>query len=188
MKPISTSQKSTKTAVLLVLVIVALTLESAAQNSHRQVIVSIPHHKLAVLQNGSILRKFDIAVGSSVSPSPTGQFVIVNRLSNPTYYHPGVVIPPGPDNPIGTRWIGLNRKGFGIHGTNAPSSVGKSASHGCIRLRNRDVEKLFALLSVGDTVQIRAERDAQTAQIFGSESSNTVLAQATQSMSAAGAQ
>jgi lipoprotein-anchoring transpeptidase ErfK/SrfK len=188
MKRISISQESTKTATLLAIAFVALTLDAAGQNSHRQVIVSIPDHKLAVLENGSVLRKFDIAVGASVSPSPTGQFVVVNRLSNPTYYHPGVVIPPGPDNPIGTRWIGLNRKGFGIHGTNAPTSVGKSASHGCIRLRNRDVEKLFALLSVGDTVEIRAESDAQTAEIFGLESSNTVLAQATQSMSAAGSQ
>ena len=175
------------TVASLTIVFVALALEAAAQNEHRQVIVSVPVHKLAVLEKGAVLRKFDVAIGASASPSPTGRFVIVNRLSNPTYYHPGVVIPPGPDNPIGTRWIGLNRKGFGIHGTNAPSSVGKSASHGCIRLRNRDVEKLFALLSVGDTVEIRAERDAQTAEIFGSESINTVLAQA-QTMSAAGSQ
>jgi lipoprotein-anchoring transpeptidase ErfK/SrfK len=187
MKQIAISQKTTKTAATLAFVFLTLTLEAVAQNEHRQVIISVLDHKLAVLEKGAVLRKFDVAIGASASPSPTGRFVIVNRLSNPTYYHPGVVIPPGPDNPIGTRWIGLNRKGFGIHGTNAPSSVGKSASHGCIRLRNRDVEKLFALLSVGDTVEIRAERDAQTAEIFGSESINTVLAQA-QTMSAAGSQ
>lgn len=185
MKRVAIHQKSTKT-VALAIAFVALTLEAAAQNNYRQVIVSIPDRKLAVLESGLVIRTFNIAVGASVSPSPTGQFVIVNRLSNPTYYHPGVVIPPGPENPIGTRWIGLNRKGFGIHGTNAPSSIGKSASHGCIRLRNRDVEKLFELLSVGDTVEIRSERDIQTAQIFASDPNNTV-AQA-QTMSAAGSQ
>ncbi|HEV2729899.1 MAG TPA: L,D-transpeptidase, partial [Terriglobales bacterium] len=65
------------------------------------------------------------------------------------------------------RWLGLNRNGYGIHGTNEPTSVGKAASHGCIRLRNRDMEQLFRMVSVGDTVQIRAERDDEVAQIFG---------------------
>jgi lipoprotein-anchoring transpeptidase ErfK/SrfK len=88
---------------------------------------------------------------------------------NPAYYHPGTVIAPGNDNPVGTRWIGLNKKGYGIHGTNEPWSIGKAASHGCIRLRNRDVEQLFTMLRVGDTVEIRGERDEQTAAIFGGE-------------------
>jgi hypothetical protein len=61
----------------------------------------------------------------------------------------------------------LNHKGYGIHGTNEPKSIGKAASHGCIRLRNRDIEQLFRMVSVGDTVQIRAERDDQVTQIFG---------------------
>jgi hypothetical protein len=77
------------------------------------------------------------------------------------------VIPAGNDNPIGPRWIGLNQKGYGIHGTNQPHSVGHAASHGCIRLRNSDVVKLFEMVRTGDTVEIRAERDEQIAQIFG---------------------
>jgi lipoprotein-anchoring transpeptidase ErfK/SrfK len=133
----------------------------------RQIVISIPDRKLAVLENGRVLRVFSVAVGAAVSPSPAGQFRIVTRLTNPTYYHPGLVIAPGPENPIGTRWIGLGKKGFGIHGTNAPGSIGKAASHGCIRLRNRDVEALFPMVSVGDTVEIRAERDLQTVQLFG---------------------
>ena len=60
-----------------------------------------------------------------------------------------------------------SQKGYGIHGTNAPRSVGHAASHGCIRLRNRDIEKLFTMVQVGDVVQIRGERDEQVAQIFG---------------------
>jgi lipoprotein-anchoring transpeptidase ErfK/SrfK len=108
-----------------------------------------------------------VSVGTALSPSPTGEFQIINRLANPTYYHPGTVIPPGEGNPIGPRWIGLSQKGFGIHGTNQPRSIGHAASHGCIRLNNRDVVQFFAMVGVGDTVSIRSERDPETAQIFG---------------------
>src|ERR1700746_1854454 len=145
---------------------------AAAQNfstarAARQVLVSIPDRKLAVLEGGKVIRTFPVAVGATVSPSPSGEFKIVNRIANPTYYHPGVVIPAGAGNPIGTRWLGLNRKGYGIHGTNEPGSIGKAASHGCIRLRNRDMEQLFRTVSVGDTVLIRVDRDEQVAEIFG---------------------
>jgi len=79
---------------------------------------------------------------------------------------------------VGTRWIGLNQKGYGIHGTNAPKSVGHAASHGCIRLRNRDVERLFTMLRVGDAVEIHGERDEQVAEVFGDTESNTTVADA----------
>ena len=101
----------------------------------------------------------------------------MTRVSNPTYYHPGSVIPGGKNNPVGTRWLGLNLKGYGIHGTNAPASVGRAASHGCIRLRNRDVEQLFSMLHVGDTVEIRDVRDEQTARVFGNNGGETLVAQ-----------
>jgi lipoprotein-anchoring transpeptidase ErfK/SrfK len=140
-----------------------------AKRTPRQVLVSVSDRKLAVLENGKVIRTFPVSVGAAVSPSPAGEFQIVNRLANPTYYHPGTVIPPGTDNPIGPRWIGLSQKGFGIHGTNQPGSIGHAASHGCIRLNNRDIVQLFQIISVGDTVSIRNERDQQMAQIFGGE-------------------
>jgi len=155
---------------------------------HRQVVISIPDRKLAVLENGVALRTFAVAVGAAVTPSPTGKFEIVNRLTEPTYYHGGVVIPAGSRSPLGPRWVGLSRPGYGIHGTNAPGSIGKAASHGCIRLRNRDIVQLFAMVSVGDTVEIRGERDEQTAQIFGGETPTTVAANQTQSAGGAGGQ
>src|SRR3989475_12126783 len=137
----------------------------------RQVLVSIPDRKLVVLEGGKVVRTFPVAVGATVSPSPSGEFKIVNRIANPTYYHPGV------GNPIGTRWLGLNRKGFGIHGTNEPRSIGKAASHGCIRLRNREVVEFFRLVNVGDVVKIRAERDEEIARVFGgAEHSTTQVA------------
>jgi lipoprotein-anchoring transpeptidase ErfK/SrfK len=145
---------------------------------HRVVLVSIPDRKLAVIENGNAIATFPVAVGASASPSPTGEFQIVNRVANPTYYRPGTVIPSGKDNPVGTRWVGLSQKGYGIHGTNAPRSVGHAASHGCIRLRNRDIEKLFTMVQVGDVVQIRGERDELVAQIFGGGANDTTVAAA----------
>src|SRR5207247_8720195 len=87
----------------------------------RRIVVSIPDCKLALIENDRVVRVYSIAVGAEESPTPVGTFTIVNRITNPTYYHPGTVIPPGESNPLGTRWMGLNAKGFGIHGTDTPS-------------------------------------------------------------------
>ncbi len=140
---------------------------SATQRTPRLVLVSIADRRLAVIEDGDVLAYFPVAVGAAVSPSPTGEFEIVNRVANPAYYHDGVVTTASENSPVGTRWIGLNLKGYGIHGTNAPRSIGQAASHGCIRLRNRDVERLYAMLRVGDVVEIRGERDEEIAQVFG---------------------
>ena len=134
----------------------------------RTIVVSIPDRKLALIEDGEVTQIFPVAVGKASTPSPAGSFRIVSRVTNPTYYHEGKVVPPGPLNPVGTRWIGLSERGYGIHGTNVPSSIGKAASHGCIRMARADLEQLFAMVQVGDAVEIRTERDAQTAAIFGS--------------------
>jgi lipoprotein-anchoring transpeptidase ErfK/SrfK len=143
---------------------------------NRVVLVSLVDRKLAVIDNGVVIATFQVAVGAAVSPSPTGEFAIISRVTNPTYYRRGTVIPSGKDNPVGTRWVGLNLKGYGIHGTNAPRSIGRAASHGCIRLRNRDMERLFTMLRIGDAVQIRGERDEQVARVFGGQEDQTVVA------------
>jgi lipoprotein-anchoring transpeptidase ErfK/SrfK len=141
--------------------------KSATTPPARRIVVSIPDRKLALLENDRIVKVYDVAVGAPVSPSPDGEYQIAQRLENPTYYHPGVVIGPGANNPLGARWIGLNVKGFGIHGTNRPESIGKNASHGCVRLRNRDIEELFARVKVGDRVSLIAERNQEVARLFG---------------------
>jgi len=141
--------------------------DNEEDDSGRVVLVSLVDRQLAVIEDGEVIATFQVAVGADVTPSPTGEFKVVNRVENPTYYHPGIVLPSGKDNPLGTRWLGLSEKGYGIHGTNSPRSIGHAASHGCIRMRNRDVEQLFTLVRVGDTVQIRGERDEQTVEIFG---------------------
>jgi len=132
----------------------------------RRIVVSIPDRKLAVVENDEVVQLFTVAVGAPISPSPSGTFTIVNRVANPTYYHSGTVIAPGPRNPIGTRWIGLSQKGYGIHGTDQPSSIGYAKSHGCIRLRNADVERLFERVRPGDVVELYAERTSETDQLF----------------------
>ena len=142
--------------------------KAAAVPGNRRIIVSIPDRKLALVEDGRVLRVYKVAVGARVSPSPTGEFKVVSRLSNPTYYHTGVVIPPGRNNPLGTRWIGLDRRGYGIHGTNEPRSIGKAASHGCIRMAKADLEQFFEEVQVGDVVEIHAHADAETAAIFNS--------------------
>ena len=123
----------------------------------RRVVVSIPERKLVLVADGRVVKVYRVAVGARVSPSPRGEFRIAVRIPQATYYHAGVVIPASEQSPIGTRWIGLDQPGYGIHGTNAPGSIGKAASHGCIRLRNRDAEELFELVRVGDVVEIRDE-------------------------------
>jgi lipoprotein-anchoring transpeptidase ErfK/SrfK len=153
-----------------------------ATQTVRRIVVSIPDRKLALLEADRIVKIYNIAVGAPVSPSPSGEFEIVQRLENPTYFHPGVVIGPGANNPLGPRWIGLNVKGFGIHGTNRPDSIGKNASHGCIRLSNRDIEDLFTRVRVGDPVSLIAERTDEVARLFGPAPS--LLAEAQESLQA----
>jgi len=158
--------------VLAVLVLAAARVHaqetsSPAQSEVRTVIVSLPDRKLALIEKGQVKKVYSVAVGKDSTPSPTGTFKIVNRLTNPTYYHPGIVVAPGAQNPVGTRWIGLNQKGYGIHGTNAPKSIGKAASHGCIRMSKKDLEEFFEMVRPGDVVEIRGERDIQTAALFG---------------------
>lgn len=142
------------------------TARAAGASVTRRVVVSIPDRKLALIENDQIVRIYPVAVGAPVSPSPVGTFSIVNRVSNPTYYKTGKVVGPGSTNPVGTRWIGLSVKGYGIHGTDAPASIGFARSHGCIRLRNRDIEQLFERVRAGDVVELHAERTPELAQLF----------------------
>ena len=133
----------------------------------RVIVVSLEDRKLALVENGQVKKVYPVAVGKPSTPSPVGTFTIEHRAANPTYSHDGKVIPPGPGNPVGTRWMGLSIKGYGIHGTNEPRSIGKAASHGCIRMARADVEELFQLVAVGDTVELVGQRDEETARLFG---------------------
>ena len=140
--------------------------EEHAVEPARQIVVSIPDRKLALVENGRVVKIYSVAVGRRMTPSPTGTFFIANRVKNPTYYRPGVVIPPGKRDPVGTRWMGLSKRGYGIHGTDEPWSIGHAVSHGCIRMQDRDAEDLFARVRIGDVVEFHAHRDAVVLALF----------------------
>lgn len=153
-----------RTALFNILVVIALSIQQPSASgktspgSALTVVINIPAYTLYVYKDGVPIRKYPIGVGKTVTPSALGEAKIINKVKNPTYYPPKWYpkgqkpIPPGPDNPVGTRWLGLNLDGYGIHGTNNPSSIGKAVSHGCVRLRNEDVEDLADLVSIGTNV------------------------------------
>jgi lipoprotein-anchoring transpeptidase ErfK/SrfK len=140
--------------------------DATEQAPKRRIIISIPDRKLALIEDGKVVKIYQTAVGADATPSPTGTFTVIRRVPNPTWYHAGKVVAPGKNNPVGSRWIGLSEKGYGIHGTNAPGSIGRNVSHGCIRMRNRDVEQLFELVQIGDIVELHGEVTDEISQIF----------------------
>jgi lipoprotein-anchoring transpeptidase ErfK/SrfK len=107
-------------------------------------------------------RTFGVATGQAIYPTPRGEWHIVVKYKNPWWYPPvqddwakGLKpVPPGPSNPLGTRWMGLSAPGVGIHGTNNPASIGYSASHGCVRMQVPDAEWLFDHVDIGTIVDI----------------------------------
>lgn len=142
--------------------------QAPAVATKREIVVSLEDRKLALVEDGKVVKVYPVAVGKHSTPSPEGTFTIERRVMNPTYSHDGRTVPPGPNNPVGTRWMGLSVHGYGIHGTNVPSSVGKAASHGCIRMAKADLEELYPMVQVGDAVELVGHRDDETAQLFGS--------------------
>jgi lipoprotein-anchoring transpeptidase ErfK/SrfK len=116
---------------------------------------------LTLFQGRDVVRTFGVATGQASYPTPLGQFEIADMQYNPWWYPPpspwaeGLKpIPPGPGNPLGTRWMGLSAWGVGIHGTPDAASIGYSASHGCIRMYVPDAEWLFDHVTIGTPVFI----------------------------------
>jgi len=118
-------------------------------------------NELRYYLGSKLVRKFGVATGQAVYPTPTGTFSIVDMQLNPWWRPPDSPwakgldpIPPGPGNPLGTRWMGLSAPGVGIHGTPDDASIGYSASHGCIRMHIPDAEWLFHHVQLGTPVVI----------------------------------
>ena len=114
--------------------------------------------------SGSVVRTFPIGIGSEGNETPVGKFKIIEKIVNPSWYVPGSirkerpelprVVPPGPENPLGTHALRLSLGSVLIHGTNRPYAVGRRASHGCIRMYPEDIPKLFQAVSKGTEVTI----------------------------------
>ena len=125
------------------------------------IVISRGANRLYLYRGGRKWKTFGVATGQAAYPTPSGQFTIVSKQLNPWWYPPASPwaagmspIPPGPGNPLGTRWMGLSVPGVGIHGTPDAASIGYSASHGCIRMNIPDAEWLYEHVAEGTTVFI----------------------------------
>jgi lipoprotein-anchoring transpeptidase ErfK/SrfK len=134
-------------------------------NGRFAIAVNVPKNELVLYMNGKFFKKYAIGTGEEIrSPTPMGTFRIVEKTVKPSYWpRDGHEVPYGdPANPLGTRWMRLMPTGstpsnltrYGLHGTSEDSSIGRSVSAGCVRLRNADVEELFALVPDGTSVTI----------------------------------
>ena len=120
-------------------------------------------NKIRLYRNAKLVRSFGVATGEPRYPTPVGAFEIVTMQRNPWWYPPpsdwaadSDPVPPGPGNPLGTRWMGISAPYVGIHGTPDAASIGYSASHGCVRMRISEAEWLFQRVKVGTPVFIVA--------------------------------
>jgi lipoprotein-anchoring transpeptidase ErfK/SrfK len=127
-----------------------------------QIVVDLGDLRLYLYRDGKLVKSYSVATGSAEFPTPTGSYVITSKVMNPTWYPPNSEwakdakpIPPGIENPLGTRWIGTSAPAVGIHGTPDDSSIGTYASHGCIRMHIWEVEDLFERVVIGLPVIIR---------------------------------
>ncbi len=109
---------------------------------------------LSVYCQGILIKTYQVATGAD-NITPIGEFTITTRLEHPTWFKKGVPIPPGvPENALGTRWLGFNKPQYGIHGTIRPELIGQQVSHGCVRMRNSDVEELYTYIPTSTKVTI----------------------------------
>jgi lipoprotein-anchoring transpeptidase ErfK/SrfK len=125
------------------------------------VVISRGGNELRLYSATSLVRSFRVATGSSQYPTPSGTYEIVDMQRNPWWRPPTSdwaagkkPIPPGPGNPLGTRWMGISAPAVGIHGTPDAASLGYSVSHGCIRMQIPEAEWLFEQVGVGTPVLI----------------------------------
>ncbi len=144
----------------LITIIVMLSLLGGSEilaEEKTKIIINIPATTLYLYQGDELIKEYRITVGRIDAPTPIGNFKVINKRINPTWYPPDGrdPIPPGPNNELGTRWIGIDKPHYGIHGTIKPQEIGKATSDGCVRLKNEDIEELYPLFSLKTPVEIR---------------------------------
>lgn len=122
-----------------------------------KIVINIPAATLYFYQKDELIKEYKITIGRIAAPTPIGNFKVINKIINPTWYPPDGrdPIPPGSNNEMGTRWIGIDKPHFGIHGTIKPQAIGKATSDGCVRLKNEDIEELYPLIPLKTSVEIR---------------------------------
>lgn len=110
---------------------------------------------ILILKTGEeIIKTYSVSTGKN-NCTPVGTFKIVNKLKNPTWFKAGAVVSANsPENILGTRWLGFNLAGYGIHGTTEPEALGKQVTQGCVRMANPDVEEIYTIVPVGAEVTV----------------------------------
>ncbi|MDF2875787.1 MAG: L,D-transpeptidase catalytic domain [Sporomusa sp.] len=143
----------------LILCFIVFTEPVQAQEALNQIIVNLPSRTLELYKDNIMVKEYPVAIGKPDTPTPVGEFSIIEKEIDPAWYPPGknYVVPSGPDNPLGYRWMGLGSL-YGIHGTNAPGSIGLAISNGCIRMQEADAEEIFELVDCDTPVKIEYER------------------------------
>ena len=137
-------------------------LKADAVRSEPVIVIHRGSNRLYLYNGTHLVRVFPVATGQAAWPTPLGSFQIVVKQKNPWWFPPtqdswaagAKPVPPGPNNPLGTRWMGLSAPGVGIHGTDEPWSIGHSESHGCIRMQVVSAEWLFNRVRIGTPVFI----------------------------------
>lgn len=112
-------------------------------------------NRLYVMSGAELIREYPVSTGRASTQTPPGIFIIQSRYPYPVWFHKGVIVPGGsPDNFLGSRWLGFDKPQFGIHGTIFPELIGQSASKGCIRMKNEDIDELYEFIPAGTMVVI----------------------------------
>jgi L,D-transpeptidase ErfK/SrfK len=124
-----------------------------------RLVVRLSKRRVYVYDGDQEINSYPIAVGKAGWATPAGDFKVFLKEENPIFksFKSGRIIPPGPDNPLGVRWIGIWTDGktqLGFHGTNEPELIGQAVSHGCIRMFNKDVVALYKQVALGTPVKI----------------------------------
>ncbi len=123
-------------------------------NEKMSIVVDKSMNILTLKSAERIVKTYRVATGIN-NCTPVGSFKIINKIVNPPWYTAGGVIPPdSPKNILGSRWLGLSAQGYGIHGTTNPQSIGNQVTSGCVRMKNAEVEELYALVPQGSEVVI----------------------------------
>ena len=135
------------------------TAESVAATEHNRLVLSLRSRRVYLYQGDMILNSYPVAIGTSETPTPQGEFTVSKMVENPVWQSPwtGEVHEPGPNSALGLRWIefaSTEAGSFGFHGTPTVDSIGQAASNGCVRMYNEDVVALFTQVSVGTPVSI----------------------------------
>jgi lipoprotein-anchoring transpeptidase ErfK/SrfK len=119
-----------------------------------QILVDKSQRQLLLTQNNQFIKSYAIATGRDNS-TPEGTFKVITKVPDPTWYSQGAVVPPdSPENILGSRWLGLDKKGYGIHGSADPAPISQQQTAGCVRMNNGDVEEIFAIVPIGTEVTI----------------------------------